>query len=329
MSHSRETIHWITNHVTTYLSTLPGTSSISLSSPHPASPHQLQKWESQSSLPLPPDLKSFYSYCGDGLTFRWYASSASVGIRSGEVLDMRKAVNKYGVSAQDISSHTLPNPSAVAAAPNHEINDDSKYLAGLGHINGISDLTPIHFPDESDDPFLEYYNRLNYGDNYIMPCDPSWNSNGVVKAFSVHDLDSFGTVALVYGLQNYRDGLPASNDDNDDNDDNGPIASSPSLSSSPKKSTATPPPSLSSAPEVWFRDRSNKWWFLCKDFTCYLRLMIVHLGIRGWWTSFTTHNLDLNCRQLMIRFCPERMLFDEANKIYKTPNDRTIKNNNE
>ena len=72
-----------------------------------------------------------------------------------------------------------------------------------------------------------------------MPCDPSWNSNGVVKAFSVHDLDSFGTVALVYGLQNYRDGLPASNDDNDDN---GPIASSPSLSSSPKKSTATPPP---------------------------------------------------------------------------------------
>ena len=76
---------------------------------------------------------------------------------------MRKAVNKYGVSAQDVSSHTLPNPSAVAAAPNHEINDDSKYLAGLGHINGISDLTPIHFPDESDDPFLEYYNCLNYG----------------------------------------------------------------------------------------------------------------------------------------------------------------------
>lgn len=112
MSHSRETTHWITNHVTTYLSTLPGTSSISLTSPPPPSPLQLQKWEHQNHnnnqnkssnkssphppLLLPADLKSFYSYCGDGLTFRWYASSASAGIRSGEVLDMRKAVNKYG-----------------------------------------------------------------------------------------------------------------------------------------------------------------------------------------------------------------------------------------
>ncbi|GMI07731.1 hypothetical protein TrLO_g11532 [Triparma laevis f. longispina] len=251
---------------------------------------------------------------------------------------MRKAVNKYGVTAQDVSAHTLPNPNPLSSQTNsskHEINDDSKYLAGLGHINSIADLTPIDFSDYIDDPFLDYFNRLNHGDGYIVPCDPYWNTASLssgddspkVHAFALHNLDSFGTIALVYGMQIYRDASSSSSNTHTtatsspspSTSPSSPSPSSPPFSP-PNPDTPTPNPSFSSSsfsppPEIWFRDRSNKWWFMCNDFTCYLRLMIVHLGIRGWWASFTTHGLDPNCRQLMIRFCPERMLVNEANKI--------------
>ncbi|XP_072293839.1 tubulin polyglutamylase complex subunit 2 isoform X2 [Eucyclogobius newberryi] len=41
--------------------------------------------------------------------------------------------------------------------------------------------------------------------------------------------------------------------------------------------------------EVWFLDRSLKWHFLTSSFTSYYRLMITHMGLPEWHSSFTPY----------------------------------------
>lgn len=44
---------------------------------------------------------------------------------------------------------------------------------------------------------------------------------------------------------------------------------------------------LESVPQVWFQDLSCKWYFLCKTFSDYFRLLVMHLGLPNWHYSFT------------------------------------------
>jgi tubulin polyglutamylase complex subunit 2 len=63
-------------------------------------------------------------------------------------------------------------------------------------------------------------------------------------------------------------------------------------------------------PEVWFVDQSSRWHYLCKTFTQYLRLLVIHLGVHGWQLAFTSEGLPSTTEHWMTMFCKERLIID-------------------
>jgi hypothetical protein len=63
-------------------------------------------------------------------------------------------------------------------------------------------------------------------------------------------------------------------------------------------------------PEVWFVDRCGRFHYICPSFKQYLRLMVTHLGIRGWQLAFTPEGLPPETQQWMNIFCKERLITD-------------------
>ena len=63
-------------------------------------------------------------------------------------------------------------------------------------------------------------------------------------------------------------------------------------------------------PEVWFVDQSSRWHYLCKTFTQYLRLLVIHLGVHGWQLAFTAEGLPSTTEHWMTMFCKERLIID-------------------
>lgn len=63
-------------------------------------------------------------------------------------------------------------------------------------------------------------------------------------------------------------------------------------------------------PEVWLLDQSAQLTYMCKSFTHYLRLMVVHLGIKGWQSVFLDSGWSPATQQWMSLFCKERLVVD-------------------
>lgn len=63
-------------------------------------------------------------------------------------------------------------------------------------------------------------------------------------------------------------------------------------------------------PEVWLLDHSAQLSYLCRNLTHYLRLMVVHLGIRGWQGAFTDSGWSPATQTWMNLFCKERLVID-------------------
>ncbi len=61
------------------------------------------------------------------------------------------------------------------------------------------------------------------------------------------------------------------------------------------------------APEVWFQDLACGWHYLAPSFTCYFRLAVAHLGVRGWQGCYAPCGADPVARQWMRLYCPERL----------------------
>mmetsp|Transcript_16578 Transcript_16578/g.34213 ORF Transcript_16578/g.34213 Transcript_16578/m.34213 type:complete len:301 (+) Transcript_16578:100-1002(+) len=267
---AREALDFLTNNISSYLLTLPGVSSCSLTSQPPlTSPNsKIIMFESEHGVDLPEDLRIIYECVGDGFALKWYAKAGrGVGVSSGEFIDMRKAVNKFGVAA----------PAEPSALNETKVSDRNQVLAGNGKINGINDLAPV--PIESQiDPTIMYKYRITYGPNYIPPVQPAQNNK--IKAFAIDSLPGYGCVCLVYNA-GYVPGVQASQEETD-------------------------------STSIWYIDRSCRWWFVSADITSYLRLMMVHLCIVGWWQAYSDSDLDPGCKLLMRRFAPERMVVDEA-----------------
>lgn len=82
------------------------------------------------------------------------------------------------------------------------------------------------------------------------------------------------------------------------------------------KSTASKDGGITSAsfdaPEVWFVDTSQKWHYMAANFTHFLRLAVVHLGIYGWQLAYTPEGLPASTRQWMGLFCRERLAVDST-----------------
>lgn len=65
-------------------------------------------------------------------------------------------------------------------------------------------------------------------------------------------------------------------------------------------------------PEIWFVDLSARWHYLCSNFTHFLRLLVVHLGIYGWQLAFTPEGLSITTQHWMNIFCKERLMIDKT-----------------
>ncbi|GAB1611028.1 tubulin polyglutamylase complex subunit 2-like [Argonauta hians] len=63
----------------------------------------------------------------------------------------------------------------------------------------------------------------------------------------------------------------------------------------------------SSPSEIWFLDRSLRWHFLVSSFTCYFRLMLLHLGLPQWQYVFTDIGLSMQAKQWFNMYAPSRL----------------------
>jgi hypothetical protein len=61
-------------------------------------------------------------------------------------------------------------------------------------------------------------------------------------------------------------------------------------------------------PSVWLIDCCGRYHYICSSFKQYLRLMVTHLGIRGWQAAFTPEGLPPLTQQWMNVFCKERLV---------------------
>ena len=64
------------------------------------------------------------------------------------------------------------------------------------------------------------------------------------------------------------------------------------------------------SPEIWLQDTSSKFHYLTYNFTSFLRLMVMHLGIVGWPLVFTPYGITPSTYQWMNIYCKERLILD-------------------
>ena len=63
-------------------------------------------------------------------------------------------------------------------------------------------------------------------------------------------------------------------------------------------------------PSIWFADRCGRIHYICNNFSAYMRLLVTHLGIRGWQSAFIPEGLSPQTRLIMNIFCKERLVTD-------------------
>mmetsp|Transcript_20675 Transcript_20675/g.33677 ORF Transcript_20675/g.33677 Transcript_20675/m.33677 type:complete len:293 (+) Transcript_20675:389-1267(+) len=69
--------------------------------------------------------------------------------------------------------------------------------------------------------------------------------------------------------------------------------------------------------QVWFSDLSGAWHRIAEDFSKYLRLLLVHFGIRGWEYAFTPAGMDPETKQWLRIVSPNRLSIDETRACFE------------
>jgi tubulin polyglutamylase complex subunit 2 len=63
--------------------------------------------------------------------------------------------------------------------------------------------------------------------------------------------------------------------------------------------------------QIWLVDISYRWHYICQNFSDYVRLLVLHLGIVNWQLVFTPEGLTSETIQWMHIFCKERLCVDK------------------
>ncbi|XP_012556620.2 tubulin polyglutamylase complex subunit 2 isoform X1 [Hydra vulgaris] len=58
---------------------------------------------------------------------------------------------------------------------------------------------------------------------------------------------------------------------------------------------------------IWFLDRSLRWHYLASTFQQYLRMAVVHMGIKGWQYLFTDAQISPETKYWFNLFIPQRL----------------------
>jgi tubulin polyglutamylase complex subunit 2 len=59
-------------------------------------------------------------------------------------------------------------------------------------------------------------------------------------------------------------------------------------------------------PEVWGIGLDGQWVFIARSFVDYVRLMVLHFGLPGWWQRFTPHGMNPLATQWYALLAPAR-----------------------
>jgi hypothetical protein len=255
---------------------------------------------------LPPDVKGFYNIA-DGLILKWYVSSqsGSVGVSSND--------NSDAASEEAFENGTLKGGEKSEKERVSKIMP--KRLVGNGKINSLKDLRKVSL--DCKNPWTAFAERGAVWGNRVKirasvkggrgrsssadmlgsddENDDEESAESGIAAFVIDSSPEYGVVALVYGAPKKNSNRSNSNS---------------RMSSSDKYAGAGD--GAHGEPEVWFKDRACRWHPIAKSFTCYFRLMLVHLAIQGWQYNFTDIGCDPICKLWMQRYAPERLVVDLA-----------------
>jgi len=198
----------------------------------------------------------------------------------------------------------------------HEQKEDtlSKDLVGYSRISSLQELTPL--PSTMLESIQNQSNQKKMKDF------------SVVHGFLLESIPDYGKIILLYGL-NYTPpeiGIEGDRIILKDNTQEYEITEEVSNGSKIMR-----PQKQFRDPNIWFLDdRYEQWTFLTSDFSCYFRLMLVHLGILGWQYAFVRDkndkelnlkkkkivkdinclSLDPRCQYYMRLYAPERLAID-------------------
>eukprot|EP00752_Nemacystus_decipiens_P001796 g1735.t1 len=272
-----------------------------------ASPAGLRVWE-DCNFPyrLPEDLRAFLSE-SNGFSLAWTARQrvpppgGAQGIGEDVVVgrmcvDPLSAIKRVPLDADDLRDMTASRARATAAA------------AAAAKARSLPRRRGGPRSSSPDDPLSNGGERALSRSSVAgdTPSSGGANSEGGyssaygIAAFCLDSSCEVGRVALVYG------GAPITGCI----DDVGGSSNSKHRERRREGTKALATRELSS-PEVWLQDLSCRWNFLADDFTKYFRMMVVHLGVRGWQQAFTPVGLSPNTEQCMRLYCPDRLLFDQ------------------
>jgi len=159
-------------------------------------------------------------------------------------------------------------------------SDASKPDLNIGRmeINSLSNLTNI-------------FESTNYNLNKISLADVDYNTedeerqtdepkpphfDSRCKCFEIDGCKGYGKVCLVY----------------------------PQRNSESKHST-----------EIWFLDRSFRWWFITNSFTSYYRIMLMHLGLPYWHYALTSMGVPQKSKKWFNLYAPIRLRLNESEDL--------------
>ena len=63
-------------------------------------------------------------------------------------------------------------------------------------------------------------------------------------------------------------------------------------------------------PSVWLRDNVLNWHYICRNFSCYYRLAMVHMAVARWQAMFTPQGLDNTTKAWLAKLNLPQLLHD-------------------
>ncbi len=188
-----ETVNYLTNNVSAYLSMLPGVHGLSLTSLPPLPMTSVVQWESSNQVMLPQDLKDFYSCGCNGLRLQW-STDIMMGANAAPVLDPSKVVNNRQ-HIMDIAAGRPLRSSPTPVAPGSQ----QTFPAASATVLPLASLKPATLPESC--VFAAYYTRLTHSSTYIPPrttIPTSKSTYPLPKAFALDSNPPYGAILLVY-----------------------------------------------------------------------------------------------------------------------------------
>ena len=239
---------------------------------------------------------------------------ASFSMKNSADLDFSINVQKNTTTSKEKIRQTFDNISlnVISFLEKHRGVTDVKFFERPPITeNQIIDWENKYFPCKLPN---DYKSFLYISDGFLLKWHMKYNRE--VLPLGNMSLSPLQLLKPIEFDNNNKDKIAfvLNNDNNNNNNNNNNDSSSSSSTIDGKVvivfdiSNKTNISSLSSS--IWFQDLSCEWNFICTSFSDYFRLMIMHLGLKGWQYSFTKIGLNPITMQWLRFLVPNRLDID-------------------